>query len=125
MIQPQHTIPLYPISPLLLSFLKSLNFTINSLIIFCCSKIRIKNKDSPEKFSLLVFTHETYSLFLHRLDILWNNSLFSSRNAYSNCPRDSISLVRISLFELMLRLPSFVQYHSFSGLDKSHISTKF
>ena len=64
------------------------NFRINSLIIFCCSKIRTKNKASAEKFSPLLAAQSTYSFFLHLSNISSNKALF--RNAYPKSPHNPI-----------------------------------
>jgi hypothetical protein len=61
-----------------------------------------RNKASAEKFSPLAAAQSTYSLFLHLSNISSNKVLFSFRNAYPKPAHDSISLVNMSLSELML-----------------------
>ena len=70
-------------------------------LIFCCSKIRTRNKASVEKFSPLAAAQSTSSVFLHLSNISSNKILFSFCNACKACPRFN-PLVRMSLSQLML-----------------------
>jgi hypothetical protein len=80
------------------------NAPIISLIIFCCSKINIKNKLCAARPLPLLFIQSKYSLFLHLLSISLNNSLFSSLRACENNLQFSISLIRRCFSELNIEL---------------------
>jgi len=61
------------------------NLAINSSIIFCCSKIKIKNKLSPERLLPLLFTHSKYSFFY--IHLTYCNQMPSTFMFNNNLPQ--------------------------------------